>query len=104
MVCCDAALPVEESALSHCAPPKPLAQAPHWGGGSQAVAASLLQAAASSSARRGPARPVRSELNCPPAAKATHSPTLAFSPPRIPPPHRLSPSPRPNRPPPHPPP
>src|SRR5712692_7432305 len=83
MVCCDAALPVGESALSHCAPPKPLAQAPHWGGASQLVAASLAQAAASSSARRVPARPLRSEVNWPPAAKATDWPTLALSPARI---------------------
>jgi hypothetical protein len=74
------ALPVEESALSHCAPPKPVAQAPHWVGGSQLIAVSLAQAAANSSARRVPARPLRSALNWPPAAKAIDWPTLALSP------------------------
>ena len=66
--------------MSHCAPPKPLAQAPHSCGGAQAVAACVLQAAASSSARRVPARPVSSEVNWPPAANAIDWPTLALSP------------------------
>src|SRR5258708_34518358 len=90
MLCWAPAAPVLESALIHCAPPKPLAQALQRCSTSQATAASHASAtsapprpASACCAARVSARLVGKEANWLPAESVADWPTLALLPDRV---------------------